>query len=147
MIAYAGLFLVALLAATILPMGSEPVLVGLLLNGTYSTIALLVVATVGNVAGSVLNWVLGRYARRFQGRRWFPANAAQMARAEAWYLRYGKLSLLLSWVPVIGDPITVVAGALRTPLLTFTVLVTFAKAARYVVLAWATLTIGPSSGL
>jgi len=105
------------------------------------------VATVGNVTGSVINWALGRYARRFQDRRWFPASPAQMARAEAWYLRYGKLSLLLSWVPIVGDPITVIAGALRTPLLTFAVLVTFAKAVRYMVLAWATLTFGASGGL
>lgn len=139
MIGYAGLFLTALVAATLFPMGSEAVLVGLLVQGQHSVAGLLIVATVGNVTGSVINWVLGRFARRFQNRRWFPAAPDQMARAEGWYLRYGKFSLLLSWVPVIGDPITVVAGAMRTPLLSFVILVTCAKAARYAVLAWVTL--------
>ncbi|MEQ6204684.1 YqaA family protein [Sulfitobacter sp. HNIBRBA2951] len=138
MIGYAGLFASAFLAATLLPMGSEAVLVGLLLQGDHPLVLLLVVATVGNVAGSALNWVLGRFARKYEGRRWFPASPAQIAQAQAWYLRYGKFSLLLSWVPIIGDPITVVAGALRTPLVTFLVLVTLAKATRYGVLAWAT---------
>ncbi|MEP3676875.1 YqaA family protein [Sulfitobacter sp.] len=142
MIGYAGLFASALIAATLLPMGSEAVLVALVLQGEHSIAGLMFVATLGNVAGSVINWALGRFARRYQDRGWFPASPAQMARAEGWYLRYGLWSLLLSWVPVIGDPITVVAGVLRTRFWVFVLLVTLAKGARYGVVVWLALAWG-----
>ena len=135
MIAYTGLFLSALIAATILPMQSEAVLTALLLGGTYPAVSLLLVATVGNVLGAVINWVLGRSLLRFQDRRWFPAGPQQLARAQGWYQRYGRWSLLGSWLPVVGDPLTVVAGVMREPLLPFVVLVTLAKGGRYLVLA------------
>ena len=135
MIGYIGLFLSALVAATVLPMQSEAVLVGLLLSGEYLVTALLVVATVGNVLGSVINWVLGRYLLRFKDHRWFPSDEAQLERAQNWYRRYGRWSLLGSWLPVVGDPLTVVAGVMREPFVPFVVLVTVAKGARYLVLA------------
>ncbi|MFI5409732.1 YqaA family protein [Kaistia sp. UC242_56] len=135
---YAGLFLAALAAATILPMQSEAVLVGLLL-ADYSPIWLLTVASIGNVLGSVINWYFGRGIARFQDRRWFPVGPAALARAEAWYRRYGRWSLLLSWAPVVGDPLTVVAGILREPMPVFLLLVTIAKVGRYLVLAAITL--------
>lgn len=135
--AYGGLFLAALLAATILPMQSEAVLVGLVLGGGQPVAGLLLVASVGNVLGSVVNWVLGRGVARFAGRRWFPASPAALARAGGWYGRFGYWSLLLSWVPVVGDPLTVMAGVLREPLWRFVLLVTVAKVGRYLVLVWA----------
>ena len=135
MIGYVGLFASALIAATILPMQSEAVLVGLLAAGDRSVALLLIVATVGNVLGSVINWVLGRFLLRFRDRRWFPASEHQLTRAQRWYRRYGRWSLLGSWLPVIGDPLTVVAGVLREPILPFLVLVTIAKGGRYLILA------------
>ncbi len=137
--AYAGLFASALLAATVAPMQSEAVLVALLLSGDYPLVWLLIVASSGNVLGAVLNWLLGRWLERFRDRRWFPANTQQLIRAQAWYQRYGKWSLLLSWVPIIGDPLTVVAGVMREPLPIFFLFVTVAKTARYLVLAAITL--------
>lgn len=139
MIAYVGLFASALIAATILPMQSEAVLVGLLIEGSRPVVTLIVVATVGNVLGSVINWYLGRFSLRFKDRRWFPASDDQLARAELWYRRYGRWSLLLSWVPIVGDPLTVVAGILREPPVSFLVLVSLAKGARYVLLAAVTM--------
>jgi membrane protein YqaA with SNARE-associated domain len=139
MIAYLGLFTSALIAATVLPMQSEAVLVGLLTASTSSVTALLVVATTGNVLGAVINWGLGRSLLRWRERRWFPASDRQLARAEGWYRRYGRWSLLGSWLPVVGDPLTVVAGVLREPLVPFLILVTLAKGARYLVLASVTL--------
>ena len=139
MIAYFGLFASALIAATILPMQSEAVLVGLVATGDYTVAVLLLVATVGNVLGAVINWWLGRYLLRFRDRRWFPVSQAQLTRAEGWYHRYGRWSLLGSWLPIIGDPLTVVAGVLREPIGTFLLLVTLAKGGRYVVLVMATL--------
>lgn len=136
--AYGGLFLSALIAATILPMQSEAVLVGLMVSGHYSTALLLLVATLGNVLGSLINWLLGRFIERYRDRPWFPVSPEKLDAAGNWYRRYGKWSLLLSWAPVIGDPLTVVAGVLREPLWAFLLLVTLAKAGRYLSLAAAT---------
>ncbi len=136
---YGGLFLVALLSASILPLQSEAVLVGLLLSNNYPVSLLLTVASIGNVLGSLLNWYLGKYLQRFQQRRWFPVKPEQLDKASRWYLKYGKWSLLLSWVPIIGDPLTVIAGVLREPFLPFLLLVTIAKVSRYLVLAGVTL--------
>ncbi|MGZ9724246.1 YqaA family protein [Rhizobium miluonense] len=136
--AYFGLFVAALAAATILPMQSEAVLVGMLLTGSYSTFMLVAVASFGNVLGSLVNWGLGRWIERFRHRRWFPVRESAMERAQGWYRRYGRWSLLASWLPIVGDPITVAAGALREPLPTFLLLVAIAKIGRYAVLAFAT---------
>ena len=136
---YGGLFLVALLSASILPLQSEAVLVGLLLSDNHPVWLLLTVASVGNVLGSLLNWYLGKYIQHFQQRRWFPVKPEQLDKASRWYLKYGKWSLLLSWVPIIGDPLTVIAGVLREPFLPFLLLVTIAKVSRYLVLAGVTL--------
>ncbi|MFF0924504.1 YqaA family protein [Rhizobium leguminosarum] len=137
--AYGGLFIAAFGAATILPMQSEPVLVGLVLSEKFSWILLLAVASVGNSLGSVLNWFLGRGIERFRDRRWFPVSEKSLERSSRWYRKYGKWSLLLSWMPLFGDALTVVAGVLREPLLTFTILVFIAKTGRYVVLTFVTL--------
>jgi membrane protein YqaA with SNARE-associated domain len=114
------------------------VLVALLLAGQLPAWLLVLVATVGNVLGALINWWLGRGIERYRDRRWFPAGPEAMDRAGRWYRRHGRWSLLLSWVPVIGDPLTVVAGVLREPLPTFLLLVTLAKAGRYIVLALGT---------
>ncbi|HIP22939.1 MAG TPA: DedA family protein [Rhodobacteraceae bacterium] len=139
MIAYTSLFFSALIAATILPMQSESVLVGLLVASKYPVSSLILVATVGNVLGSVINWYLGRYLLRFKQRRWFPSSGPQLERAQNWYRRYGRWSLLGSWLPIVGDPLTVVAGVMREPLLPFLLLVTIAKGTRYLILAAITL--------
>lgn len=137
--AYFGLFLSALGAATLLPLQSEGVLVALLLSQAYAPWALLAVASAGNVLGSVINWLLGRYLEHFRQRRWFPVSAARLQQAQHWYTRYGRWSLLLSWVPVIGDPLTLVAGVMRERLWVFLLIVGLAKTARYAVLVWLVL--------
>ena len=133
--AYAGLFGAAFVAATMLPAQSEAALVGLLVTGAYPPALLLLVASVGNVAGSVINWLLGRSVERYRDRRWFPVGPAALERAQGWYRRYGRWSLLLSWAPVVGDPLTVAAGVMREPFLPFLLLVALAKTGRYLVLA------------
>ncbi|THF67591.1 DedA family protein [Pseudothauera nasutitermitis] len=135
MLAYGGLWLSAFGAATLLPLQSESVLAGLLALGEQPAWALLAVATFGNVLGSVVNWLLGRYLEHWRGRRWFPVSEAQLAAAQARYRRFGRWSLLLSWVPVIGDPLTVVAGLMREPLPSFVAIVTLAKLGRYLAVA------------
>jgi membrane protein YqaA with SNARE-associated domain len=132
---YAGLFAVALIAATIFPLQSEALLVGLLLAGSHPAWLLVAVASVGNVIGSTINWWLGRSIERFRERRWFPIKPAALDRAARWYHRYGRWTLLLSWTPVIGDPLTMIAGVLREPLASFLLIVAIAKTARYIVVA------------
>lgn len=137
--AYAALFLVAFGAATLLPLQSEAVLAGLLVYGQHSPFWLIMVATVGNVLGSTVNWLLGRYLERWRGRRWFPVSAERLATAQRHYRRFGHWSLLLSWAPLIGDPLTLVAGLMREPLPRFLLLVLLAKLVRYLVVAAVTL--------
>ncbi|MFN4155769.1 MAG: YqaA family protein [Paracoccaceae bacterium] len=136
MLALAGLFLAALVAATLIPAQSEAVLVALIVQGVHPVWLLLVVATAGNVLGSVVNWVMGRFLIRYSDRRWFPFSQRQMDKATRWYARWGYWSLLGAWLPVIGDPLTLVAGVLCEPLWRFVLIVTPAKGGRYLVLAW-----------
>ncbi len=137
--AHAGLFTVAFLAATLLPGSSEALLSALVIGGQGSPLTLLAAASAGNVLGSVANWMCGRFLARFADRRWFPVSPAQYRRARRWFERYGLWSLLFAWLPVVGDPLTVIAGALRVPLLPFTALVAAGKVARYVFVLGAVL--------
>lgn len=130
-----GLFAVALVAATLIPAQSEALLAALLLAGDRDPWLLVAVASLGNVLGSVINWMLGHYLTRFSGRKWFPAKEHQLEAAKRWYRRFGFWSLLGSWLPIIGDPLTIVAGALGEPLWRFVVVVGVAKAGRYAVIA------------
>jgi len=136
---YLGLAALAFGAATLLPLQSEAALAGLLLTERYATAALLLAATLGNVAGSTLNWWLGTHLERFRQRRWFPVSPERLARIQVAYQRYGWWSLLLSWTPLIGDPLTLMAGVMREPLWRFLLVVTLAKALRYGVVAWLAL--------
>ncbi|MFZ9734699.1 MAG: YqaA family protein [Burkholderiaceae bacterium] len=138
LIAHASLFLSAFVSATLFPGGSEALLVGLMVSGDYAIAGLVLVATLGNVLGSVVNWGLGRWLVQFQDRRWFPLSAAKLLRAQQWYQHYGKWSLLLSWVPIIGDPLTVAAGIMRERFLVFLLLVTLAKFGRYLAIVLVT---------
>ena len=133
----AGVFFAAFLAATILPFSSEAVLAAFYAAGGGDAVMLWAVASLGNVLGAVLNWGLGRYLLHWQGRRWFPFSRDQLNRAEAWFSRYGVWSLLLAWVPIIGDPLTFAAGIMRVRLPLFLILVSIGKAGRYAAVLWA----------
>ena len=140
---YLGLFASAFGAASLLPAQSEALLVALLLAQNQPVWILLTVASLGNVLGSTLNWLIGRSLERYRDRRWFPASSARLAQAQRVYARTGYWSLLLSWMPVIGDPLTLMAGVLREPLWRFVLLVALAKTGRYLVLAALTLGLSP----
>jgi membrane protein YqaA with SNARE-associated domain len=135
-VALLSLFSLAFLAATLLPGSSEAALVGLMAAGKVAAAPAILVATIGNTLGSLTNWALGRFAIHFQDRKWFPASPRRLQQATDWYQRYGVWTLLLSWAPIIGDPLTAVAGVLRTPLIVFIPIVALAKFIRYVVVVW-----------
>lgn len=131
---YIGLFIAAFLAATILPLSSELVLTALLLNG-FSPELLVIVATVGNVLGSLTNYGLGYWASKTVIQKWLRMTESEFVRAEERFKKYGIVALLFAWIPVIGDPLTVMAGILRIRLLWFLILVTIGKFMRYYILA------------
>lgn len=134
MIALSGLFLAAFVAATLLPGQSEVVLAAMVLAETQPVWLLVSVASAGNVLGSVVNWGLGRFLMRHAGHKRFPFTAEQIAKSQLWYGRWGWMSLWASWVPIIGDPLTLAAGIMREPLWRFLLVVSMAKAGRYIIL-------------
>lgn len=136
---YGGLFAFSFLAATLAPGSSEAALSGLLLAGGWDPVILLVSASLGNIAGSVFNWYCGRFLAHFKDRSWFPVKERQYKKAVGWFRRYGQASMLLAWVPVIGDPLTVIAGTLRMKFINFLVLVALGKVTRYMFVYYAVM--------
>jgi len=130
---YLSLFAISFLAATILPFSSELTLAGLIATSDYDNLLLLVVASFGNVLGSVVNWALGFYSRNLTTKKWFPFKETQIERSSEWFRKFGKWSLLFSWVPIVGDPLTLVAGILRVKFFDFIILVVIGKVSRYFV--------------
>ena len=130
---YLSLFSISFLAATILPFSSELTLAGLIATSNYNDLLLLIVASFGNILGSVVNWVLGFYSRNLTAKKWFPFKGRQIENSSKWFDKFGKLSLLFAWVPIIGDPLTLVAGLLRVRFLDFIILVAIGKVSRYLI--------------
>lgn len=126
-----AVFGTAFLAATVLPFYSEVVLAAALADPDTSRLMLWTAATAGNTLGAAVNWGLGRVATQYRDRTWFPATPKQMAKAEGWFQKYGVWSLLMAWLPVGGDALTVIAGLLRVRFDVFLVLVAIGKGARY----------------
>lgn len=135
---YLSLFFAALIAATLFPLSSEALLAALLYQ-QYSPVLLWLVATSGNTLGSCINWYLGKECLRWQDKKWFPIKPAQLACAQQQFQRYGLLSLLFAWVPVIGDPLTFVAGVMRIAFWKFFMLVAIGKSLRYALVIYITL--------
>ena len=147
---FLGLAGAAFLAATILPAQSELGLAVLIQSQDYALIWLLVAASIGNIAGACVNYVIGRGLYQFQKpdapeKTATPKHSKPTSRfynkAASWYERYGKWSLLLSWMPFIGDPLTVIAGYMRLGFLPFMIIVAIAKITRYLVVAYLSLTL------
>lgn len=136
---YLILFITAFVSATLLPLQSEAVLVTFLLQEQYWAYGLLLCASIGNILGSCINWYLGYKIEQYKNRKWFPVSAKNMLKAETIYKKYGYWALLLSWLPIIGDPITLIAGLLRENLLRFIIMVSIAKTGRYLFIYWVVL--------
>ena len=128
---YLSLFSISFLAATILPLSSELTLAGLIATSNYNSLLLLIVASFGNVLGSVVNWILGFYSRNLTTKKWFPFKDRQIESSSKWFDKFGKWSLLFTWVPIIGDPLTLAAGLLRVKFIEFLILVSIGKVSRY----------------
>jgi membrane protein YqaA with SNARE-associated domain len=128
---YLSLFVISFLAATILPLSSELTLAGLIATYNYNNLLLLIVASSGNILGSIVNWILGFYSRNLTSKKWFPFKDEQIKRSSNWFNKFGKWSLLFAWIPIIGDPLTLAAGLLRVKFTEFLILVSIGKVFRY----------------
>ena len=137
---YGGLFLSSFLAATVLPFSSELAL-GVLIGNNYEPVFAIGIATTGNVLGSLVNYALGLGGSIFFMKKFLRLTREEMTGAEERFKKYGTVSLLFAWVPVIGDPLTVVAGALRINIYLFLSLVTIGKLLRYIVVAISVLSL------
>ena len=133
---YLFLFTISFLAATVLPFSSELTLAGLITTSNYNNLFLLIVASLGNILGSIVNWTLGFYSRNLTTKKWFPFKDNQIEKSSQWFSKFGKWSLLFSWVPIIGDPLTLVAGLLRVRFLDFIILVAIGKVSRYLIVIY-----------
>jgi len=127
---------VSFLAATLLPVASEWLLAALVAGGVDPSLA-VALATLGNTLGALTTWAIGLW-----GGPWLTAHVLRIGkgeqrRARNWYRRWGHWSLLLAWLPVVGDPLCLVGGLLHEPLWRFTLLVAAGKAGRYAAVAWA----------
>jgi membrane protein YqaA with SNARE-associated domain len=138
---YITLFSTSFISSTLLPGHSELILTAFIYSNKFPVLTLVLVASLGNILGSVLNWYLGFYFVKFKEKKWFPINHSQLEKSSLWFTNYGKWTLFLSWVPFIGDPLTVVAGILRIPIITFLIIVSISKILRYVFISFIALNI------
>ena len=131
---YLSLFIISFLAATILPFSSELTLAGLIVTSSYDNLLLLIVASFGNILGSVVNWILGFYSRNLSKKKWFPFKDEQIEKSSKWFNKFGRWYLLFAWVPFIGDPLTLAAGLFRVKFIEFLILVIIGKVSRYLII-------------
>jgi len=131
MTAYVSLVLISFLAATILPLSSELALASLLNANEHNSFALIITASLGNILGAIFNWLLGFYLFKYINKKWFPFKKNQINTASVRFRKFGVWSLLFAWVPIIGDPLTFVAGILKVNFLLFLFLVSVGKISRY----------------
>ena len=133
-----ALFVISFFAATILPLGSEWLLVALILQA-HDAQNVVAIATVGNYLGACTTYAIGIWGSTFITEKILRINQAEMGRATRLYQKYGSWSILLSWVPVIGDPLCLLGGSLRLNFVHFSLLAFIGKLARYALIASVTV--------
>ncbi|MBQ4812756.1 hypothetical protein A7985_20710 [Pseudoalteromonas luteoviolacea] len=128
---YLSIFFSAFISATLLPASSELLLSGMVAKQMGAIAPLWLFATLGNVLGSCVNYYLGTRVEVLSHYRWFPVSERSLAKAQVHYQKYGPLSLLFAWLPIIGDPLTLVAGVFKVRFSLFLLLVSVGKGLRY----------------
>jgi len=129
-----ALFFSALISSTLFPGGSEALLL-YRLNEGGDVMGLVVIATAGNVLGSLITYAMGRLGNEAVHKKWLRISPEQIKKAETWFATWGKPSLLMAWLPIVGDPLCLVAGLLRCGLIPFVLLVAAGKFIRYLIIA------------
>ncbi len=128
---YFTLFISAFISATLLPSSSEVVLITMITQSNANIWLLWCAATLGNVLGSCVNYWLGTQVLRFKHKKWFPVSEQGLEKAQNQFNKYGVYSLLFAWLPIVGDPLTVIGGIFKVRFSVFLLLVTLGKGARY----------------
>jgi len=131
---YISLFFLSFLAATIIPFSSEVGLLSYMALGKFNNELLLIFASLGNILGSCINYVLGLYIIRFKTKLWFPFKDNQILKATNWFNRFGVYSLFFAFLPIVGDPLTLIAGIFRVSFIKFIILVSLGKIFRYLLI-------------
>jgi len=132
------LFILSFLAATVIPIGSEWLLIVMIL-GNFSPVQTVITATVGNYLGGCTTYLIGIYGSDFIISKLLRVSNSEMSRAKRIYTGYGSWSLLLSWLPIIGDPLCLIAGIFKVAFIRFSLLVFTGKFFRYATLAALTI--------
>jgi len=131
---YISIFFLSFFAATIIPFSSEVGLVSYMALGKFNNELLLIFASLGNILGSCVNYILGLYIIKLKTKSWFPFKGNQILKATNWFNRFGVYSLFFAFLPIVGDPLTLIAGMFRVSFLKFIILVSFGKICRYLLI-------------
>jgi len=131
---YISIFFLSFLAATIIPFSSEVGLFSYMAVGKFNNELLLIFASLGNILGSCVNYILGLFIIKFKTKSWFPYKDNQILKATNWFNRFGVYSLFFAFLPIVGDPLTLIAGIFRVSFLKFIILVSFGKILRYLLI-------------
>jgi membrane protein YqaA with SNARE-associated domain len=131
---YISIFFLSFLAATIIPFSSEVGLLSYMAVGKFNNELLLIFASLGNILGSCVNYILGLYIIKFKTKSWFPFKDNQILKATKWFNRFGVYSLFFAFLPIVGDPLTLIAGMFRVSFIKFIILVSFGKILRYLLI-------------
>jgi len=131
---YISIFFLSFLAATIIPFSSEVGLFSYMAVGKFNNELLLIFASSGNILGSCVNYILGLYIIKFKTKSWFPFKDNQILKATKWFNRFGVYSLFFAFLPIVGDPLTLIAGMFRVSFIKFIILVSFGKILRYLLI-------------
>jgi len=131
---YISIFFLSFLAATIIPFSSEVGLFSYMAVGKFNNELLLIFASLGNILGSCVNYILGLYIIKFKTKSWFPFKDNQILKATKWFNRFGVYSLFFAFLPIVGDPLTLIAGMFRVSFIKFIILVSFGKILRYLLI-------------
>lgn len=135
---YPALFLLSFLAATVIPLGSEWLLIVMVMKG-FSPEYCILAASTGNYLGACTTFLIGIWGADFCIKKLLRIDETQLQKAVKLYQKYGTWSLLLSWLPIIGDPLCLVAGIFKVHFIRFSILVYIGKFCRYATLALLTL--------
>jgi len=131
---YISIFFLSFFAATIIPFSSEVGLVSYMALGKFNNELLLIFASLGNILGSCINYILGLFIINFKTKSWFPFKDNQIIKATDWFNRFGVYSLFFAFLPIVGDPLTLVAGIFRVSFLKFIIFISLGKILRYLLI-------------
>ena len=132
---YCSLFFTSFLASTIIPLGSEGVVVYMIMKG-HNIVSVVVIASIGNYLGACTTYILGYIGRQKALEKYLKINPVDFARAEKLFIKYGSPVLLFTWLPIVGDALAAIGGIFKLNFLLFSIYVFTGKFIRYLAVAY-----------